>query len=98
MGGEVGGVRRGPVPGTGLRRPQGLRREVQGGLQEWPPERLRGWCRPNSLDHIEGHVADCARLCSGISAHRRAEPLAGVRGRGRTGIGQPAVPLLLRRK
>ena len=64
---------------------------MQGGLREWLPGHLRGW-------HVEGQVADCARLCSGTSVPGWVESLAGVCGRGRTGIGQQAVPLLLRMK
>ena len=97
-GGKVGGVGRGPRPRHGLCDNHGVwgggcktgcgngRLGVCGGGYRGGTGRTRG--------HVEGHVADCARLWRSNRLPGRAESLVGVNDR--TGIGQPAVPLLLR--
>ena len=90
-GSSWGGGRRGrpwpPSSARGLRQPQRLRQGVQG----------CGNGRSGVAGVALGELGGTSRG-SGISVPGRAETLAGVRGRGRTGIGQLAVPLLLRMK
>ena len=95
-GGEVGGVGRGPRPHHGVCDDhEGWGRGYGGGCGNGRRGVCGGGCgggAGRTRGHVEGHLV--ARLCRSNSVPGRAESLVGVHGR--TGIGQPAVPLLLR--
>ena len=59
-----------PPPPQGLRRPRGLGRGVHGGLQEWPPGRLRGRRRPTS----RARPGSRGGLCPTVQEHQCARP------------------------